>query len=181
LPQEATLATSSLRRAAQILHFRPDLKIMPMRGNVQTRLRKIEEGAATATILARAGLNRLKLFDVPAHDIAITDCLPAVAQGVIGIECRENDIATREMLTRINCATTMAAVLCERAFLRVLDGSCRTPIAGYAHIENNSLHFAGLIANPDGTNLRRVVITGEGYNAEALGTEAGKIIKKVSM
>ena len=177
LPQGANFGTSSLRRAAQILHLRPDLKIVPLRGNVGTRLRKIEDGVAAATMLARAGLNRLKLFNVPAHDISVEECLPAVAQGTIGIECRADDTKTRELLARVNCATTMAAVTCERAFLKVLDGSCRTPIAGYAHIENGGLHFEGLIANPDGTNLRRTSLTGAVNDAERLGVEAGSILK----
>ena len=179
LPQGASFGTSSLRRAAQVLALRPDLKIVPLRGNVQTRLRKIEEGVATATMLARAGLNRLKLFDVPAHNIPITECLPAVAQGAIGIECRADDVATCELLARVNCANTMAAVTCERAFLKVLDGSCRTPIAGYAQVEGNSLHFSGLVASNDGTNVRRTEISGIISDAERLGIEAGSVILRL--
>lgn len=178
LPQGATFGTSSLRRAAQLLHLRPDLTIVPLRGNVGTRLRKIEEGVATATMLARAGLNRLKLFDVPAHDIPITECLPAVAQGAIGIECRADDTKTRELLAKIHCANTMAAVTCERAFLKVLDGSCRTPIAGYAQVKDGALHFSGLIASNDGTSVRRTEISGDVADAEALGREAGTLLKK---
>lgn len=174
LPQGAKFGTSSLRRAAQILHWRPDLKIVPLRGNVQTRISKIEQGVADATMLARAGLNRLKLTNIPAHNIPVTECLPAVAQGAIGIECRVDNVAMRELLAQVNCAETMAAVLCERAFLRVLDGSCRTPIAGYARIENGMIQFNGLIANPDGTNLRRTHIAGAVADAERLGREAGE-------
>lgn len=177
LLEGAAFGTSSLRRAAQILHLRPDLKIVPLRGNVQTRISKIEQGVADATMLARAGLNRLKLFDVPAHDIPVAECLPAVAQGVIGIECRADNDKVRVLLATVNCAESMAAITCERAFLRVLDGSCRTPIAGYARIENGMIQFNGLIANPDGTNLRRTHITGAVNDAERLGREAGEKLR----
>ncbi len=177
LLEGATFGTSSLRRAAQILHLRPDLKIVPLRGNVQTRITKIEQGVADATMLARAGLNRLKLENIAAHDIPVTECLPAVAQGVIGIECRADNDAIRVLLATVNCADTMAAITCERAFLRVLDGSCRTPIAGYARIENGEIQFNGLIANPDGTNLRRTHIAGAVSDAEKLGKEAGEKLR----
>jgi len=177
LPQGAKFGTSSLRRAAQLLHLRPDLEIVPLRGNVGTRIAKIEQGVAAATMLARAGLNRLKLTDVPAYDISILECLPAVAQGAIGIECRLDDPKIIQLLADINCPDTMAAVVCERAFLRVLDGSCRTPIAGYAKIENGRLDFHGLIAHPDGTNLRKTSITGAMEDAERLGREAGESLK----
>lgn len=177
LVEGATFGTSSLRRATQILHLRPDLKIVPLRGNVQTRITKIEQGVADATMLARAGLNRLKITNIAAHDIPVTECLPAVAQGAIGIECRADDTKILELLAKIHCPETMAAITCERAFLRVLDGSCRTPIAGYARIEEGIIQFAGLIANPDGTNLRRTHISGAIADAEKLGKEAGEKLR----
>lgn len=177
LHEGATFGTASLRRASQVLHWRPDLRIVPLRGNVQTRIGKIEQGEADATMLARAGLNRLKLTNIAAHDIPVTECLPAVAQGAIGIECRKDNAALLELLAKVNHADTMAAVICERAFLRVLDGSCRTPIAGYARIENGGLQFNGLIANPDGTNLRRTHISGTVEDAEKLGLQAGLALK----
>ncbi len=179
LPRGGKFGTSSLRRAAQVLHLRPDLEIVPLRGNVQTRIDKIEGGIADATMLARAGLNRLHIHDITAHTIPVTECLPAVAQGAIGIECRANDAATLKMLAAINCAATMAAVTCERAFLRVLDGSCRTPIAGYARIEDGVLQFNGLIASPDGRDVKRTHIAGDPKDAEMLGKEAGETLRRL--
>jgi len=177
LPQGAKFGTSSLRRAAQVLHVRPDLQIVPLRGNVQTRITKIEQGIADATMLARAGLNRLKLTDIPAHTIPVAECLPAVAQGAIGIECRSDNEVCLALIATVNCADTMAAITCERAFLRVLDGSCRTPIAGYARIQNGMIYFEGLIANSDGTNLRRTTLSGDVIDAEKIGREAGEKLR----
>lgn len=177
LPEGSKFGTSSLRRAAQVLHLRPDLEIIPFRGNVQTRITKIEQGIAQATMLARAGLNRLKLSGVPAFDISIDECLPAVAQGAICVECRAEDTATIELLSKINHADTMAAVTCERAFLKVLDGSCRTPIAGYARIDKGMLHFDGLLALPSGQNLRRINVMGPVADAEKIGREAGEKLR----
>ena len=177
LPRGAKFGTSSLRRAAQLLHLRPDLEIVPLRGNVQSRIDKIENGVADATMLARAGLNRLNIHDDRAHTIPVTECLPAVAQGAIGIECRAGDAKILELLATVNCAETMAAVLCERAFLRVLDGSCRTPIAGYARIEGGVLQFNGLVASHDGREVRRVHGSGAVADAERIGREAGDYLK----
>lgn len=177
LPHGAKFGTSSLRRAAQVLALRPDLEIVPLRGNVGTRIEKIEKGLAAATMLARAGLNRLKLTHIPAYDIPVEECLPAVAQGAIGIECRAGDSKTIELISRINCSNTMAAITCERAFLKVLDGSCRTPIAGYARIENGMIDFNGLVATPDGKSVRRTSISGSAGDAEKLGKEAGQSLK----
>jgi hydroxymethylbilane synthase len=177
LKEGAKFGTSSLRRAAQVLALRPDLEIVPLRGNVQTRITKIQQGVADATMLARAGINRLQIMDVPAYDIAIEECLPAVAQGAIGIECRADDARMMQLLSIINHADTMAAITCERAFLRVLDGSCRTPIAGYATIDGEVISFKGLIANPDGTNMRRISKTGAISDAEELGKSAGEELR----
>lgn len=177
LPHGASFGTSSLRRAAQLLHMRPDLRIVPLRGNVGTRLAKINMGVADATMLARAGLNRLKLENVPAHNIPVAECLPAVAQGAIGIECRKDRHELLALLSLLHCASTFAAITCERAFLKVLDGSCRTPIAGYAKIEGGLLNFEGLIVNPDGTNMRRTTISGNVADSERLGVEAGKQLR----
>lgn len=177
LPHGASFGTSSLRRAAQVLHMRPDLQIVPLRGNVGTRLAKIAQGQAVATMLARAGINRLGLSGIPAHDIPVAECLPAVAQGTIGIECVIANEKIHAMLMALNCAATMAAITCERAFLRVLDGSCRTPIAGYARSEQGMLYFDGLIASPDGTDIRRTSISGLMSDAEALGSQAGEKLR----
>ncbi len=173
LPQGARFGTSSLRRSAQLLHLRPDLKIVPLRGNVQTRLDKIARGDAVATMLAQAGLNRLGLRDIPAYVIPHTECLPAVAQGVIGIESRKDDTHILELLAPLNCVNTEREVRCERVFLRVLDGSCRTPIAGLATITGDFLQFNGLIAATDGSSCHRTSIDGAASDAESLGQEAG--------
>lgn len=174
LPQGASFGTSSLRRAAQALMIRPDLNIVAFRGNVQTRLNKLQAGEAKATMLAMAGLNRLNIWDVPGHPLNIDEFLPAVAQGAIGIECRENDEAIMETLSPIADIETETAVHCERAFLQALDGSCRTPIAGYATLEGGQLQFRGLIISPDGKRHHEISIQGPAHDAELLGINAGE-------
>ncbi len=176
LPQGATFGTSSLRRAAQMLMIRPDLNIVPFRGNVQTRLAKLEAGEVQATMLAMAGLNRLNVWDVPGHPLNIDIFLPAVAQGAIGVECREGDEATMETLSPIAHIETEAAVQCERAFLQTLDGSCRTPIAGYASLDGGLLQFRGLLLSTDGSVHYDIELEGPAHDAESLGISAGEQI-----
>ncbi|MEM7686144.1 MAG: hydroxymethylbilane synthase, partial [Pseudomonadota bacterium] len=130
LPQGATVGSSSLRRRAQLLNRRPDLNVVEFRGNVQTRLRKLSEGVAEATFLAAAGLRRLGHADLAARAISTDEMLPAVAQGAIGIECREDNAAVRDLLDAIHDRPTASRLAAERAFLAGLDGSCRTPIGG---------------------------------------------------
>lgn len=168
------LGTSSLRRAALAKMKRPDLKVVPLRGNVQTRLHKLLDGEIHATLLAKAGLNRLRLYDVAGTVLPVGQFLPAIAQGAIGIECNESDHTMRELLAKLSHPPTEQAVACERAFLKVLDGSCRTPIAGHATVEKGQMHFSGLIALPDGTAHHKVELSGDAGNAEALGKEAGQ-------
>ncbi len=134
LPKGAVFGSSSLRRVAQMRMRRPDIKAVPLRGNVQTRLGKLARGEVQATMLAKAGLNRLDLHDVPGILLQADDFLPAVAQGAIGIECRADNTKMLELLSPLADIDTETAVLCERAFLSMLDGSCKTPIAGYAVI-----------------------------------------------
>src|SRR5262245_26273890 len=129
LPGGAVVATSSLRRQAQVRHLRPDVKVVSMRGNVETRLRKLSEGVADATLLALAGLNRLGLADRAAAPVPVAEMLPAVAQGAIGVETRADDTAMAEALAPLNHQPTALAVTAERAFLAKLEGSCRMPIA----------------------------------------------------
>jgi len=150
LPPGAVMATSSLRRQAQVLHLRPDLKVVPMRGNVETRLRKLEDGVADATLLACAGLHRLGLADRITSAIPTDQMLPAVAQGAIGVEIRSEDEATAGLLSPLNDEVTALAVTAERAFLAKLEGSCRTPIAGLAELSGGHLVFRGMILTPDG-------------------------------
>jgi hydroxymethylbilane synthase len=174
LPANATFGTSSLRRSAQLLMLRPDIKIVPLRGNVQTRLKKVENGEVTATMLAMAGLNRLKLWDVPGTTLPTNDFLPAIAQGALGIECRDNDSGILEALSPLADIETETAVLCERAFMSILDGSCRTPIAGYATVDNNLLHMRGLIIRPEGSAHHAIDLSGDIKDAEKLGETAGR-------
>jgi hydroxymethylbilane synthase len=176
LPQGALFGTSSLRRAAQVKIRRPDVKIVPFRGNVHSRLEKLGRGEARATMLAKAGLNRLGITDIEGAVLPVEEFLPAIAQGAIGIECRENDAKIHELLAPIADKVTQIAVNCERAFLQVLDGSCRTPISGYALIENDSIYMRGLIAKPDGSSFRAAELRGSVGDAEGIGIEVGKML-----
>ena len=153
IPQGATVGTSSLRRKAQLMSKRPDLKIVEFRGNVQTRLKKLDDGVAECTFLAVAGLNRLKMEDIITAPISTDEMLPAVAQGAIGIERREKDIKVATMLEAIHNSTTGLLLSAERAFLEALDGSCETPIAGLAEFKNENLRFRGEILKTDGSEV----------------------------
>ena len=153
IPHGATVGTSSLRRKAQLMSKRPDLKIVEFRGNVQTRLKKLDDGVAECTFLAVAGLNRLKMEDIITAPISTDEMLPAVAQGAIGIERREKDIKVATMLEAIHNSTTGLLLSAERAFLEALDGSCETPIAGLADFKNENLRFRGEILKTDGSEV----------------------------
>ncbi|MEP2716913.1 hydroxymethylbilane synthase [Pseudophaeobacter sp.] len=147
----AVVGTSSLRRRAQLMNRRPDLQVVEFRGNVQTRLKKLNEGVAECTFLAMAGLNRLAMADVPATAIEANDMLPAVAQGAIGIERRGDDTRVAAMLEAIHDKTTGQRLAAERAFLAALDGSCETPIAGLAELQGGTLRLRGEVLRPDGS------------------------------
>ncbi len=174
LPRGATLGTSSLRRAAQMKMKRPDVQIVPLRGNVQTRINKLLTGEIQATMLAKAGLNRLGMHDVAGVVLPVEQFLPAIAQGAVGIECRENDAQIRDLLASVAHNTTEITVNCERAFLRALDGSCRTPIAGYATLDRGQVKLRGLIAKPDGTKHHVIEYTDSAADADEMGYRAGK-------
>jgi hydroxymethylbilane synthase len=180
LPQAATLGTASLRRQAIAKRARPDLRVVPLRGNVETRLRKLADGEVDATILALAGLKRLGLEAHATKIMSQDEFLPAVGQGAIGLEARENDARTREILARIDHAETSTALAAERAFLAELDGSCKTPIAGYATLSGDALHFRGLIARPDGAAAHDIAGTGNRKDAIKIGAEAGHELKRVA-
>ena len=174
LPQGTRVGTGSLRRQAQLLSRRPDIAIVPMRGNVGTRLRKVREGTADATLLALAGLKRLGERVEGMTVLAPEDMLSAVGQGALGIECRTNDDSVKEMLQAIVDPATTAAVRCERALLAVLDGSCRMPIAGLAEPDGaGQLRLDALIAQPDGSVCHRTERTGATADALAIGRDAG--------
>ncbi|NKW71648.1 hydroxymethylbilane synthase [Rhodobacteraceae bacterium R_SAG10] len=151
LSKGAVVGTSSLRRKAQVLLRRPDLRVVEFRGNVQTRLRKLKDGVAQATFLAMAGLNRLGLADVPYVAIDADNMLPAVAQGAIGIERRGDDHRVAEMLAAVHHGPTATRLAAERAYLSELDGSCQTPIAGLAELDGGSLRFRAEILRTDGS------------------------------
>jgi hydroxymethylbilane synthase len=173
LPQGAAVGTSSLRRQAQVKRLRPDLRVVDFRGNVETRLRKLDEGKADATLLALAGLERLGLESHATSILSIDEMLPAVAQGAIGVTCRSDDARTRELLQTLNDKRAAMTVACERAFLGRLDGSCKTPIAGLAEIEDGILRLRGLMLTPDGTESYGIEVTGPAEHAMKLGADAG--------
>ena len=173
LPQGSTVGTSSLRREAQVRRARPDLNVVGFRGNVQTRLRKLEEGIADATFLACAGLNRLGMSAHITAPIATDTMLPAVAQGAVAIEIREDDDATRALIAPLNHERTALCVTAERAFLTKLEGSCRTPIAGLAELGDGGLTFRGMLLTPDGKDCREVASAGGRGDAFQIGDDAG--------
>ena len=177
LPHGAVVGTASLRRQALVKRLRPDLAIAPLRGNVETRLRKIEAGEMDATVLAVAGLKRLGLLAAATAVLDTDEFLPAVGQGAIGIETQADDARTRALVAKIDDADTAIALAAERAFLAVLDGSCRTPIAGYARVSGGGIRFRGMIAKTDGSEALEVLRDGPAADAAALGADAGRELK----
>jgi hydroxymethylbilane synthase len=182
LPPGAVIGTASLRRQAQVLRIRPDLVIQPLRGNVGTRLDKLAKGEAAATLLAVAGLKRLGRATAATAVLSLDEMLPAVAQGAIGVEQRVDDSRARELLAAIDHAPTTIAVAAERAMLAVLDGSCRTPIAGHASITGATMRLRGLIALPDGTESHAAEDSGNATLSEAveLGRALGERLKSLA-
>lgn len=174
LPQGAVLGTSSLRRKAQLLAVRPDLKIVDLRGNVDTRLRKLDEGQMDAIILAAAGLERLGHADRIREIIPTTVCLPAVGQGALAIECRSNNKEVRDMLAFLNDLPTKQATDAERAFLGLIEGGCQVPIGVHAEVENDNVKIEAVIASLDGSKVLRNNITGPAANAADLGRKLGQ-------
>lgn len=170
LPKGAVVGTSSLRRHAQLKKVRPDLEVVEFRGNVQTRLRKLSEDVASCTFLAMAGLTRLGMTHVVASAIEVTDMLPAVAQGAIGIEQRVGDQRATEMLEAIHHTETGQRLAAERAFLAALDGSCETPIAGLAELDGDTLRLRGEIIRPDGSESLFDEISGPIEKGAEMGT-----------
>jgi hydroxymethylbilane synthase len=178
LPDGSVIGSASLRRQSQILAKNPTLKVVNFRGNVQTRLRKLDEGIVDATLLALAGLSRMDMTEHITKIIEMDEMLPAVAQGAIGITCRAGDQKMLEFLAPLNHAATKTCVDCERAFLAKLDGSCRTPIAGQATIDASGvLHFRGLVAKPDGSLVYEVKRTGKEEDGLVIGTAAGEELR----
>jgi hydroxymethylbilane synthase len=169
LPQGARVGTSSLRRQCQLRHARPDLEVLQLRGNVDTRLRKLDEGAYDAIILAAAGLKRLELQARIASLVPIDASLPAVGQGIIGIECRAADTLTRERLAALEHRPSRLRLDAERAFAARLQGSCQSPVAGFAELDGETLRLRGLVGAPDGSRLFADEIQGPAREGPALG------------
>jgi len=178
LPHGAVVGTASLRRQAMVKRLRPDIAVVTFRGNVDTRLKKLDDGVVDATMLALAGLKRLGRESAVTAVLDIDAFLPAVGQGAIGIEVREADTRTRDLLTGINHPETLTAFGAERAFLAVLDGSCRTPIAGHARIAAGAVLFRGMILRPDGSETLETARTGAILDAAKLGADAGHELKR---
>ena len=179
LPRGANVGTASLRRQAIMKRARPDLAVVPLRGNVETRLLKLDNEEADAIILALAGLRRLGLEGRATKIMSVDEFLPAAGQGAIAVETRKDDNeGTREMIARIDHPETSIAVAAERAFLAVLDGSCKTPIAAHATVEANVLRFRGLVARPDGGAAHDIAAAGSRNDAEKVGADCGRALKQ---
>jgi hydroxymethylbilane synthase len=188
LPHGARLGTSSLRRQMQLAHARPDLEIISLRGNVNTRLAKLDAGEYDAIILAAAGLIRLEMADRITQTLDPDISLPAVGQGAVGIECRADDDETLALLQPLDHAPTHVRVTAERAMNAALEGGCQVPIAGFAEIHGDALHLRGIVGSPDGSRMLRQEITGPVREASQLGDElarqlleqgAGEILRSV--
>lgn len=179
LPEGAVVGSAALRRQCQLLAKYPHLKVVNFRGNVQTRLRKLDEEVVDATLLALAGLKRLDMTDAITAILEEDDMLPAVSQGAIGIACRTGDKPMEELLAGLNHEETRLAVVCERAFLTALDGSCRTPIAGHATVDGDKMSFAGLVGRPDGSKVLSTTREGVATEEDAIrmGKDAGEQLK----
>lgn len=177
LPDGSVIGSASLRRQAQIMAKNPTLKVVNFRGNVQSRLRKLGENVVDATLLARAGLNRMDMEECITQTLEWDQMLPAVAQGAIGIQCRTEDSRSRRFIDALNCKNTKICVDTERAFLATLDGNCKTPIAGQAKIVDDKIHFKGLLAMPDGTLCYETERIGDLTEGEALAKDAGEELK----
>ncbi len=185
LPQGAVVGSASLRRAAQIKALRPDLSIVPLRGNVETRIAKVQRGDATATLLALAGLKRLHKTNVATAILSTDEILPAAAQGAIGIESRAHDARVNALLAPLNDPPTQVRVTAERACLAILEGSCRTPIAALAEfqgaeLQGDMLRLRALIAVPDGSKVYRQDATAAASDARALGEQIGRKLKELA-
>jgi hydroxymethylbilane synthase len=173
LPEGTVVGSASLRRQAILLRARPDLRIVLLRGNVGTRLAKLENGEVGATLLALAGLKRLGLAQHATSVLSLDEMLPAVGQGIIAIVARAKDERVRSAIARISDAAAERALEAERAFLAVLDGSCRTPIAGHAVLEGGEIRLRGLVLTPDGREAVETASSGSSGEAERIGRDAG--------
>jgi hydroxymethylbilane synthase len=177
LPLAAQVGTASPRRQAMIKRLRPDVSLTLLRGNVETRLRKLDGGEVDATVLAAAGLKRLGLMSAATEILDVEEFLPAVGQGAIAIETRTDDAKTRALVAMVDDSDTATALAAERAFLAILDGSCRTPIGGHAQLSGDSVRFRGMILKLDGSDALEVVREGSRASAAELGADAGRELR----
>ncbi|AGE23234.1 hydroxymethylbilane synthase [Geobacillus stearothermophilus] len=175
LPPGSVIGTSSLRRSAQLLAYRPDLTIKWIRGNIDTRLAKLESEEYDAIVLAAAGLARMGWGDDVISDYLPFDvCVPAVGQGALAVECREDDDELRQWLSRLNDEQTERAVRAERTFLQQMEGGCQVPIAGYAEVKEGTVRLTALVASPDGKEMYKEIVTGA--DPEAVGRQAAAVL-----
>jgi hydroxymethylbilane synthase len=188
LPEGSSVGTSSLRRSAQLLHVRPDFKVVPLRGNVDTRLRKLESGDLQAIILAAAGLRRLGLSDRISQILPPEQMLPAIGQGALGLEIRGEDEAVQKLLGFMNHEPTEVTVRAERAFLKEIEGGCQVPIAAYGRLDGDSVTLQGLVAELDGSKVLRDEVSGQKEKPEDIGltlarrllaSGAGQILERI--
>jgi len=180
LSQGAILGTASPRRAAQVLNLRPDLRIVPIRGNAGTRIAKLAAGECDATLLSLAGLRRIGQEGAATSILSTDEMLPAPAQGAIGVECRIDDQRTRGLLAPLHDVEAEYRITAERALLAALDGSCRTPIAALAELGAGTLALRGMVISPDGTRCHRVARSGAASDAAALGADAGAELRRTA-
>jgi hydroxymethylbilane synthase len=179
LPQNITLGTSSLRRGVQVKHMRPDISVINYRGNVGRRLEKIAEGVADATLLAKAGIDRLNLTPANSYPIETDEMLPAVAQGAIGLQCRAVDFRITQMLEAINHDETHSCVSVERLLLRLLDGSCRTPIAAYANLAGGEITLRAMLASDDAKHLYQHNLTAPRHQGRELAETVAAHLQQI--
>lgn len=177
-PAGSLIGTASLRRQAQIYAVNPNVKCVNFRGNVQTRLKKLQNGDVSGTLLAYAGLKRMSMEEHVTKILEWEEMLPAISQGAISFQCRSDDQRTLAYLKALSHTETMQAVSCERAFLSALDGNCKTPIAGQAKVKDGQLHFQGLVSSPEGKRMFRVERSGTAADAVKIGKEAGEQVRK---
>jgi hydroxymethylbilane synthase len=174
LPPGSVVGTASLRRGAMVRRLRPDLKIALLRGNVETRLAKVAKGEVAATLLALAGLTRLGLEAAATSVLDVREFVPAPGQGAIAITTRSGDVDARAFLAPVLDAATGVALTAERAFLKVLDGSCKTPVGAYARVEAGNVAFHAIVLKPDGSQFFETAASGSAGEAESLGEAAGR-------
>lgn len=179
LPHGAHLGTASLRRQSQLLALRPDLRVSPVRGNVETRLRKLDEGQYAAIVLASAGLTRLELAARITEYLDVNLSLPAAGQGVVGIECRRDDSNVQQLCAALNDLDAEHCISAERAFATHLEGSCQAPIAAFATVQHEQLHLTGLVAAPDGSQVIRQQLSGVRLHGAQLGVQLAETVLKL--